>query len=551
MKRFIQLFTVIAAAVIISFSFTACPESDPGNDPNTPSEPSPITENILNGLWWYPELMTELNDTQGTPGMWMIDYPNFWRLNGWGVAVKGSFTIDGKMYPDGEASGSFTVTTSGRKDSNSGWKWTDSVVAEDPREWNLSGSGSTAELVIGGLYGFQKADISFIGQPSEPHRGPWITKIGDAELDTLVTSLLPSTPIGDTTIDGLWWNEAAIKNGEGGDPGVWVFMYPYFWNLNNSGEANKGTITLEGEISAAGLATGSFTATTTDNGTAGNWTIVASPTVQNKDIELSIDKTTLTIGTTVFTKTSWYATVNSADNNGPWQDKIDDPLLTDQIPERFGWNGTTFNLPPFITQPSTSSIIEYNNESMTRDLFKPFINETTPLAAKWGPADGNGAEARLINIQSHGAASTRLALRVLRTAQYLVFELGPGFTSFNKEFCLQWYSSGDIRGSSTSWYYPLSPNIASGSPSNYGESYGLANGLYWDATNRYMIIDFEKAMPEYAAFAGANTGSLKPDNPAYDINTGTIIINLGFRANMGVFRDDWDVKNVYLVNIVE
>jgi len=554
MKNRIVILMVSILTALLCFYFASCGGED--TQENEKLQPLGNTD-ILNGIWWCQPLISGGGDGQGTPGVWVFDYPNFWNLNHYGNAMKGTYTLSGGIDKNGTAKGTSIPTLTRIKDAGGGtgtptyYTWRDVPSTElDAKTWELTNDN---KLSIDGFgFPFLKADWAFIGDPSSQYNGPWQAKIGETDLNTLINNNLPPTPITNTAIDGLWWNETLIKNGT--DPGVWAIYYPDFWTLNSAGSANKGTYTITGGVKIDNSAVGSVTGTLTGTKTGSSWASIPPQAIPAVDISLSSDGRTLTIGTAVFHKTSWYnKTTNIADNNGPWEDKIDDQTLYETMPVKYGWNETTsiFTLPPFVTQPAAPAVIEYNNTSMTRDLFTNLVSGATELAARWGPKDDNGAEARLINIRSHWIAQgSRLSLRVLRTAQYLVFELGSNFSSFNKEFCLQWWSSSDIRGGSTGWHYPLSSTITSGS-SNFNADNGLNNGLYWDATNRLMIIDLPKALPEYAVFAGANTGSLKPDAPTYDINNGSIQINLGFRANMGVFRDDWDVQNVYLVNIVD
>ena len=560
MKKTLYIPIIFLITVLIGFSVITCEEDQTKKG----SEPDPVENDILNGLWWCPALISAGGDgSAGTPGVWVFDYPNFWNLNHFGYANKGTYTLEGGIDKEGIASGTSTPTVTRMKNAGGGlgtgtyYVWQEvPPTTLDSRAWELKdGSNGKKELYIDGfMIAFVKAEWDFIGDPSSQYNGPWQAKIGDSELNTLIAKNLPPTPITDTAIDGLWWNEDLIKNGT--DPGIWAIYYPDFWTLNSAGSANKGTFTISGDVSIDNSAVGSVIGTLTGTKTGASWINVSPPiAVPAVNITLSSDGRTLTVGATIFKKTSWYnATVNIAANNGPWQDKIDDLALTVKMPVRYGWNEATsiFTLPPFIDQPAAPAVIEYNNTSLTRDLFTNLVSGALETPARWGPADGNGAEARLINIRSNGIGTSRLSLRVLRAAQYLVFKLGPGFSGFNKEFCLQWYGNSIVRngGGSTVWYYPLSPNITQGS-SSFSAANGLNNGLYWDETKRLMIIEFAKAMPEYAVFAGANSGTLKIDDPEYDINSGGIIINLGFRANMGVFRDDWNVQNVYLVNIVD
>ena len=548
MKSITNIFRLILAALIV-FSFTACPD-DSGSQP--------VKNKAIDGLWWCWGLISHGGDgktgLQAAPGMWVFNYPNFWRLSYNGTAAKGTYTISGEI-KNGEASGSFIASVSRVKLNGGAWE---EVPLKEVKPWSLKkGAEGKMELFINEFaFPFEKAEMDFIREPSAEYNGSWLTRIGDPDLNDLVSSLIIMPPMSNTAIDGLWWNQDLIKNGDNGNPGVWAFIYPDFWNLNNLNTANKGTFTINGKADMEGISAGTLTTATSGNNTGGTWAGINPPNSGKANITLSADGRTLIIGITEFTKISWYATANNTENNGPWQDKIDDQDLYDAMPPMPGWNAvtSTFTFPPFIEQPNAASILEYNNTSLTRDLFANLVSGATEFPARWGPKDGYGEAARLINIRSNGIGGSRLSLRVLRSAQYLVFRLGPGFTGFNKEFVVQWYGDSTVReqsnSGSTAWHYLLSPTITSGS-SSFNISYGLANGLYWDEANRLMIIDFAKALPEYNVFAGENSGTLKIDDPAYDINKGSIIINLGFRANMGVFRDDWDVQNVYLVNIVD
>ena len=379
------------------------------------------------------------------------------------------------------------------------------------------------------------------------------------------------------SLNGLWWSQDIITEttlAGSGTSGVLVLEYPNFWRLNAWGYAHKGTYVITGGEDA-----GAFIAASTrkkDNNTSWSWADTSDDAITATSWTLSQDGTSLTLNTTVwtdsnpvlpvslvYTKTDWYAAENNGANNGPWETKIGDPALNAIIPPPpitgpYGWvSETEFILPPLID--TGASGIQQNIISATRDLFKP-ITTGLNAPAYWG------ADYRLLNICSSGMdmntqitgtgleqtsiggdralGYTNLPGEVFRKARYIVFELGPNFTSFaaaGKEFINQYYRSTPIGSSNddTGW------NFALVSAAGVLDE---SKGVKYDAANKRLIIDLSKGIINYNNFSDHAYNEDKT-NPADTINTGSLKLTFGFRSGNPNFKTIWDVQNVYLVNI--
>jgi acyl-CoA thioesterase I len=153
----------------------------------------PVDDTAIDGLW-YNENMMLATDANGTPGVWVFIYPNFWRLNGWGYAWKGTFTITGQEV-GADAQGNFTATLTRKKDNTTSYNWTDSPAAEAARPWIITGNGT--KLTIGSNE-FTKTDW-YAPENNATNKGPWQTKLGDPTL----TAQLPPRPVTLSVIENL------------------------------------------------------------------------------------------------------------------------------------------------------------------------------------------------------------------------------------------------------------------------------------------------------------------------------------------------------------
>jgi len=459
MKKILKIFTLITLTTIIGLSFAACGEDPAGDGPVTPPAGTPIEDTVIDGLWWSLPLILG-GDGQGTSGVWVFHYPDFWRLNNWGYAQKGTFTIDGEA-SGGISSGAFSAAVSRKKDGSTDYHWTDSPAEEDERTWSLSEDGET--LAIGPYGPFEFKKITWDApENSASYNGPWQGKISDSDLNALIMSLNPNIP----------------------------------------------------------------------------------------------------------------------------------------EPEDFGWledeNGVEyFKLPPFIQQPTPLNIyprpIEYNDVSATRDLLAPFIESSSdptgfsPAPAYWrrNPEDVDFSEiSNYLNIDTsnHSGRNTRLEPRVLRQAQYVVFGLGEEFELTEGKFpaayrmAVCWSATAAIMPNAYSewWSHGHSSSLPNDGTGDRRDPWFLINdgvlneeyGVKYDAANRLLVIELSKALRGYDVFAGNNLGTLKPEDPDYNINSGSLSLRIGSpnsqtnpvpqSAQNGV---DWvdvlKIENVYLVNIVE
>jgi acyl-CoA thioesterase-1 len=160
----------------------------------------PVENTVLDGLW-YNENMMLATDANGTPGVWVFIYPNFWRLNGWGYAWKGTFTVTGQVV-GADAQGNFTVSLTRKKDNTTSYNWTDSPAAEAARPWIITGNGT--KLTIGSNE-FTKTDW-YAPENNATNKGPWQTKLGDPTLTALIPPRLVRITVADTlaSINGTY-----------------------------------------------------------------------------------------------------------------------------------------------------------------------------------------------------------------------------------------------------------------------------------------------------------------------------------------------------------
>jgi len=362
------------------------------------------------------------------------------------------------------------------------------------------------------------------------------------------------TPVDSAVIDGLWWNEGLMKGG-GDDPGVWVFHYPDFWRLNNWGSARKGTFTVSGETSG-GVSNGTFIVTVTrkkDNTTAWTWNDTSAEEGE-KTWSLSADGEKLAIGAFDYIKTSWEAPENNASNGGIWQTKIGDSALTALIEsqiipdlEDYGWveeEGVEFfRLPPLLDQPTDNlGAFQINNKSAARNLYEPFTTSVVAAAQVSPPSNEKMLSIRTNSVDSH---TNQLPAALFWQAKYIALKLGDDFDDSEwpkSNLITGLYAPSLISYSDTLWSNSVARmeengaaafNIFSGGQPNE------ARGCKYDAANKLLVIELEKAVPLYETFQKPITGNMK-----------LIITWPGGSSGDGYFDQVFDLQAVYLVNIV-
>ena len=518
------------------------------------NESEPITDfSIINGLWWNSDIIK--SDGNGTMGVWMFHYPHFWSLNSWGYAWKGAYMVEGAVDAEGEASGNFEIAVTNKKDGSTGYHWREN---EDPppapRDFLFKELDGEAVLIIDSKI--------FTRTTWESHEAlyynenSWQGMIGEKDLDDLIIEITPpltGRPVANTVINGLWWKEDLINNGDSsGNPGVWVFDFPNFWRLDSEGAVQKGTFTVNGElVDEEGSSAGAFTAVSTGkkDSTTGNVWVSASSTV-TIDWELNADGITLTINPDMeYAKIKWHSSANKPVNKGPWQNTIDDPILNDLIPPLYGWDdvNNVFVLPPFFApQPAeTRDAINANDASYTRDLLTPFTTSVTVPPAILSSSLNN----RMISIRTNGVdgadGNNHLNAALLRQAKFIVFKLEDSFDGVfnNRDFYLGLYAPSLIPRSDTLW--SNSSNMeAYGSEKYFLRQSGVwnaARGCYYDNVHKLVAIGLPMALPLY-------------DTPMFQnaAMTSSMKIIIGISSgSSALLYEDMPITGLYLVNIVD
>ncbi|MCL2127511.1 MAG: hypothetical protein FWH38_04595, partial [Treponema sp.] len=96
-----------------------------------------VVADVLDGLWWNEDLIQGTFSgliPEGTPGVYVFDNLNYWSLNSWGFAYKGTFTVSG------ENSGNFTLNQTEKKDESTDWGFAEASDTQTGT-WTLSNSG--------------------------------------------------------------------------------------------------------------------------------------------------------------------------------------------------------------------------------------------------------------------------------------------------------------------------------------------------------------------------------------------------------------------------
>lgn len=177
-KQFI--INIIFTAVCI-FILTGCQDQDLNNGNDLTYEGT----NVIDGLWWNEALIkgTHQYSSQGLPGVWVLQFPDFWFLNLWGYAHKGKYSVNGT------ASGSFTATSTSKKDGTApAWVWKNAAASDVIKaNWEFDDDGNTLRVVVqtGNIFipsitiDYQKttwnAPVNGTGFPGET----WQEKIND------------------------------------------------------------------------------------------------------------------------------------------------------------------------------------------------------------------------------------------------------------------------------------------------------------------------------------------------------------------------------------
>ena len=549
MKNYLKFFWLISVIALLGFVFTGCNEEpeDNGNGPTI------ITDNTMfDGLWWNSTLMNRQTNSDGIIGVWFFSYPDFWTLNVWGFAHRGTFTIEGEIDADGEATGNFIpVLTHKKDDTPPAWNWRE--IPEDappqPSRMFFHKEVDGEVLFMIGTHYFTKTSWDS-NEAMSNNENPWQGMIGNAALNERIKELIPGSPVSNIILNGLWWNEDLIKNGNNnGSPGVWYLDYPNFWYLNNTGDAHKGTYSLIGVYTDGDKASaGSFTATSTMKKTGtGGWVNAGSSDVTVTAWALTSTGAPLTINTAVFQKTSWYADVNNEANNGPWHVKINDPVLTALLPPYYGWIGNEFILPPFYPQPAPSmNIINENNTSYTRNLSKPFIEGAAIAIRATSPG---GDINRLMQITSNGVDSqaTSLSTLLMRRAQYIILKLND---NFDGNFPTGKRIMGAVQGGNFGW-----SGFLWGNDSNNGNGFlmdnqgnwNIDNGAKYDAVNKMVVLEIAKALPQASRLSDYVTYPASVSGLKFGILWPGADGQTGEHPNILEYLN---IKEVYLVNIV-
>ena len=172
---------------------------------------------LLNGLWWSQAHITgqskwsvgsPFNVTVNTPGVLYIDGNKFWDLSDWGWAHKGSISVSGNSF-------TLTPATKKPKDGNNDWTW-GTASTSDARTvtWALSNNNNTLSVTFSYYtytynYTFQRTTwdsteaVNGTGPASWNSANPrvsWQTRIGDSELNGIISNLLK-----------FGWNDAGTE----------------------------------------------------------------------------------------------------------------------------------------------------------------------------------------------------------------------------------------------------------------------------------------------------------------------------------------------------
>jgi uncharacterized membrane protein len=158
--------------------------NDPALNSTVPLPPSSVDNAAIDGLWVNLAKMTG-SGGDGSVGVWVFSYPNYWSLNNWGYAYKGTYAISGTL-SDTAYSGTYNTSQTRKKDNTTSYNWSD-VAATDSKTWSLSISDDT--LTIGGVVFVRTSwkapenayhATNYTG--TNDYNGPWQTKIGDSAL---------------------------------------------------------------------------------------------------------------------------------------------------------------------------------------------------------------------------------------------------------------------------------------------------------------------------------------------------------------------------------
>lgn len=194
MKKNFRILGLIVIMAVIGFSMASC--DDKPKTPNTPPVVfTPVEDDVINGLWWCEGLMRG-SDGQGTPGVWVFDYPNFWRLNSWGYAKKGTYTISGEGF-GGDATGSFITSINRNKDDTTSYGWANidpATVESGSRTWELTENGTKLKI---GVFEFIKTSWD-AEENNYATNGLWQNKIGESALTALIPARQVSLVVNET-----------------------------------------------------------------------------------------------------------------------------------------------------------------------------------------------------------------------------------------------------------------------------------------------------------------------------------------------------------------
>jgi uncharacterized membrane protein len=333
-------FKVVPVDGLAAGDYSATITVSGGNDITAQQFTVSYTANVLNGLWYNQDVIRKggpslgggyTQGSAGVPGVAYFDGPNFWLLNGFGYAWKGTFTTTGTD------SGNYTLQYTRKKDNTNNYTWgsyTDTVTST----WTLSNDGNTLSIVVQTGNALVSTTTLVLTKTAwndaannTANFGPWQVKIDDPTLSSSIP--LPPSEVDNVIINGLWVNVTLIS-GTSGTSGVWVFDYPNYWRLNNYGQAYKGTYDISGALSGSTYSGAyNITQTRSKDGVSNNWSWKDdAKAAENRTWSLSNDNQ-LTINGDVFVKMEWHDPANnSTGNNGPWQYKIGDAPVYNLVP---------------------------------------------------------------------------------------------------------------------------------------------------------------------------------------------------------------------------
>ena len=138
----------------------------------------PVENTAINGLWWKEDL---INSSSADPGVWVFNYPNFWRLNSSGAAQRGTYTVAGAFTNEnGASAGSFTASITGNKSAGGAWT---SASSSAVINWTLNENGMSMTINPGAEF----LKIKWNSPHNKPeNKGPWQDKIGDPALNEII-----------------------------------------------------------------------------------------------------------------------------------------------------------------------------------------------------------------------------------------------------------------------------------------------------------------------------------------------------------------------------